>query len=459
MMNTMEDMYPFHGLRGVCAMAIFLGHQTDMFISRSPFPSQTVPIIGLEYLQAISLFFLLSGIPLTRLYGSTGTNKISTRRGVYDFYYKRVARLIPIYYLTLALNTLVILLCVEQIGFRALLKSLLGCAVFLQSWFVSFIDVGGVLWQVAVFMFGYALFPFVSNRVTNWNTRSLIIGIGTLWLVSLALFLAVFALPPEIREWERWIWHVHCVSRLPHFVAGVLLGEVVERLRASSNRNPTAWSIRTDCISVVLVGTAIQAPIVQVYYGTDTRTAISIAFEAILVPLYALWLAGMVLAYNDEDPSGGSDSSNNRPCCWTRRVLSWKPLVVLGDASLTIYCLHLVVLFCYTMVLAYLTTGNFRLAPTIDNYQLRVQAAWWHAPIQWILVLAVSIAVSKWYEAPLRKLLVARRRNTATTKQANTSSSSDVAAAAQVKNEETVGMLSKNWKVESGSRYGALRSG
>lgn len=56
-------MIPFHGLRGVCAMAIFLGHEMDLFLA---------PSVGIEYLQAVSLFFypafhLLDSIrPLTK---------------------------------------------------------------------------------------------------------------------------------------------------------------------------------------------------------------------------------------------------------------------------------------------------------------------------------------------------------------------------------------------------------
>eukprot|EP00957_Ditylum_brightwellii_P058187 4412510-Ditylum_brightwellii.AAC.1 len=93
-------MLPFQGLRGVCAMAIFLGHQTDNFLA-SPFHGQSV-VVGLEYLQAVSLFFLLSGIPLVRLYSTP--KKFNDWAGTVDFWRKRAARLAPMYYLTLVLN-------------------------------------------------------------------------------------------------------------------------------------------------------------------------------------------------------------------------------------------------------------------------------------------------------------------------------------------------------------------
>ena len=133
----MEDMLPFQGLRGVCAMAIFLGHQTDLFVTSRP--------LGLEYLQAVSLFFLLSGIPLARLY----SNKVETLEGRRSFWRKRWARLAPIYYLTLILNLIVLWFLREpqsQVTLKDALTSFFGCSVLMQSWFVAqFINVGGVL--------------------------------------------------------------------------------------------------------------------------------------------------------------------------------------------------------------------------------------------------------------------------------------------------------------------------
>ena len=76
-------------------------------------------------------------------------------------------------------------------------------------------------------------------------------------------------------------------------------------------------------------------------------------------------------------------------------MLSLQPLLWLGELSLVLYCLHLVVLFSYTALLAFVSTGDWHLFPTVDDYALRVQAAWWHAPLQWALVLLVAAAASR----------------------------------------------------------------
>ena len=425
----MEDMVPFNGLRGVCAVVIFLGHQTDIFLA-SPWPPasataahgahQQSVIIGLEYLQAISLFFLLSGIPLARLYMSTG--KLETWRGTRRFWRKRCARLGPIYYLTLCLNLLVILTTCDQVDIRDTLQSFAGCALFLQGWIVSLIHVGGVLWQVAVFVYGYLLFPFYSRRVRGWDDKALCWGIVALWAFSAALWYVfgatVYSLT-GMKGWGWFIWHAHCASRLPHIVAGVLLGELVDRKvkrrrcdGSSGDQDDSScayWATVTDALSVMLVFTAVQAPIVQWYYGTEIRSDVSIGLEAWLLPLHATWLAGMVLAYRSPQSTSNSDSEFQR-ICWTRRVLSFKPLVALGEISLVLYCLHCTVMFFYTSTYAYIVTGDWRIPHNMADVSLRVQSPWWHAPFQWALVIVVSFAVSRWFEEPLRRMLAGSAR-------------------------------------------------
>lgn len=218
---------------------------------------------------------------------------------------------------------------------------------------------------------------------------------------------------------------MHCISRLPHVVAGVLLGELVERktyMNESANAS-SWWGVLTDALSVVLLATAVQAPLVQWYYGVEMRTDISIGLEALLLPLHAVWLAGIVLAYY---PTGGGESHAYREC-WTRRALSFKPLLALGDVSLVLYCLHLVVLFFYASIYAYVTTGDWHLVPTIDDYTMRVQVPYWHAPAHWALVVSASFLVSRFYEAPARaRLAEYGSRRTAQSSKTETASLVDV---------------------------------
>jgi len=434
----MRSLYPFHGLRGVCSLAIFLGHQTDIFIDNGN--------IGLEYLQAVSLFFLLSGIPLARLYSTT--KKVNTWAGSWSFWSKRAARLGPMYYLALLLNLFCCIATAERVVLKPALESFFGCAFLLQSWFPAFINVGGVLWQIAVFAFGYAIFPFVSRAAHPLGLQALLCGMLSLYIFSAGYFLyrciAAIVENPDGSNggmmsvmMGAWVWHVHCIARLPQFVAGVCLGEVLERLRISrsylssyqyitvsafepqNEGNASAaenWGMCADSLSVFLLGTALISPLARALFGTNARDLLSIAYEAFLLPLHALWLASIVIAYHPRPGQGesrGRSSSRGgaRRRCYTREALSFKPLVFLGDISLAIYCLHIPVLFVYTMVVAYMSTGDWRLTKSIDDVDLRVRASWFHMPLQWALVLLVSLAANRLFEQPLRKWIMRPSRH------------------------------------------------
>ena len=166
----------------------------------------------------------------------------------------------------------------------------------------------------------------MSPRVTQWTDTSLFFGILVLWFFSLGLWAAVLLwMEPQVHLFGWWLWHVHCVSRLPQLLAGVLLGELVEQKRVANSRDDSnifvvhnRWVLITDCLSLILLATAIQSPIVQWYYGQETRDSVSIALEAILLPLHAIWLAGIVLSY----------PSNNTSL--TREVLSFRPPGLFG---------------------------------------------------------------------------------------------------------------------------------
>ncbi len=428
----MKDLEPLQGLRGVLAMAIFLGHQIDLFLL-SPWKKPDQVVIGLEYLQAVSLFFYLSGIPLAKLYGhiSSGSDSssgsggrlssLSSWSGRLAFWRKRVARLAPTYYLALSLNLAVLLLLFNDPNstagisvdiLKTNLASFFGCAFLLQGWFVSLINVGGVLWQIAIFAYGYLVFPFLTQWISNRSNQALIIGIMILWLLSMFQWTSAFVSKDSTTSindilWASYVWHVKMISRFPQLLVGILLGELLQRQQNLDIERPListlTWAIITDAISIILLLTAIQAPIVQWYYGTEVRSIISIGLEAIFLPIHILWLAGIVLSYDDNDNGIGTDSRTETTVCWTRRALSFKPLISLGNISLVLYCFHIDVLFLYNGVYAYLKYGHWKIIQS--DYSVSVFVPWWQALIQWALVISVSYLISEWFESPLRHIL------------------------------------------------------
>ena len=174
-----------------------------------------------------------------------------------------------------------------------------------------------------------------------------------------------------------------------------------------------SWSFLADALSLLWLGTALHALLVQWYYGQTTRIDISSGLEALALPFHALWIAAIVLAHSEEEVStddhinGRLEQSHHR--CWTRRILSFPPLLALGDISLSVYCLHLPVLYVYASLYAWVTTNNGYLYDSMEDIDMRVSIPWYRAPLQWILILWVSSMTFTWYEAPLRKWLVSAK--------------------------------------------------
>lgn len=133
----------------------------------------------------------------------------------------------------------------------------------------------------------------------------------------------------------------------------------VERKRCSdSSACCTQWDRVTDGVSAVLLLTAIQAPILQQRFGASLRSEASIGLKALLLPLRAIWLAGMALAYHPE----ATDK------CLTQRVLSLKPLIALGHVLLVLHYAHLAALFCCAPAWPVIATGGWHVM--LSDYSL-----------------------------------------------------------------------------------------
>ena len=90
------------GLRGVCCLLVIAGNFTHFFSAIPSDPEQYHHHV-FDYHSPVSMFFIMSGVLLASLYG----HKLEARTWApvnRSFWRKRAARLVPLYYLALALN-------------------------------------------------------------------------------------------------------------------------------------------------------------------------------------------------------------------------------------------------------------------------------------------------------------------------------------------------------------------
>eukprot|EP00727_Mastigamoeba_balamuthi_P009902 m51a1_g5534 hypothetical protein (409) ;mRNA; f:455362-458918 len=371
-----HDLKPLQGLRGICSVTIVLGHY---FMAWSPKNTQLKEgrewwcpngtLFPVEFLQAVTLFFLLSGVGLSRFYSRTGS--LDRPRGWRSFMVKRLARLAPAYYVALLLG------------------------------FVPWV---GPLWTASVFMGCYAVYCTVHNRIRLASARTLWVLSAAFYLVPVATLMSLLAVAPHLLGAA----HVFFPVRLMHFLLGAVLGEAIERCSkarrppsdVASNSNSPAiepaaspnsvfskkretrtWTDSTvDKLSVALLLTQVASFAVNVAVP-HAWVCFMLMAEMWLAVLHAAWVFFLV----------------REPGSQTARLLNAWPLQWLGDASYSLYCLHWPLLRLYQW--AY--HGSLL---TKDNVWLTLEP--WHIVIVLPAIVAISHLFNEYVSEPLRNVVV-----------------------------------------------------
>lgn len=185
----MKEVRALTGIRGIAALIVFLGHTRETLL---PYGlklqvSELPHRLFLSGGRQVDLFFVLSGLILTLVYGTVFDNGLTVRR-YFDFLRKRVARIWPLHAFMLMLiagfvaaaylSHAVVKHGIDRFEFLPLLQSLL----LMQAWF------GGA-------------------AAGNWNPPSWSVSIEFLAYLVLPAFLLVTA-----RGRKNWPWLLIAIS-------------------------------------------------------------------------------------------------------------------------------------------------------------------------------------------------------------------------------------------------------
>ena len=302
-------------LRFFAALTVFTWHLRGLV---------TLPLVN--WVQTgyigVSFFYVLSGFILAYVY----TEKL--RKGnvssIKQFYVSRVAKLWPVHLLTFALSLPLVFVFGQYIVSSHLDGQLVSAAVanltLTQAWIPQNgfnFSYNGVAWSLSVEVFFYAVFPaiiYAFGRVSHvLTTKRLIVIMCGLWLVTMLICLSIPAVMDD------WRFYILPIARLPDFLMGILIGLIFLNMRKAQvsvvkKASGTRYELTVLLVLVVMLGVSGLLPQ-------------SLRFSAWLLPVWAFVI--FIFAHQSGILS---------------RLLAWRPLVFMGEASFSFYMIHQLVI-------------------------------------------------------------------------------------------------------------------
>ncbi len=355
-MKPAERIYPLTSLRFFAALCVLFHHTLENIA-----PALRAPgwMNRVQYYSGatVLLFFILSGYVLAVAYLEQG-QPVEKKR----FWMARFARIYPLYFVTLILDApnlfhYRLLKYGVKAAFLKTSISFAGSALLLQQWFQQLGGIDYPNWSLSVEAFFYLLFPLFGAWM--WRLR-----LSRQCLLAASLYLGSFVVAFAGSHWGvNPFAHIQPVRYLPYFIAGIAfhkiqlwIGEDVIRL--------ARWQRSAPWLALVTVAALAIA------CGLPHRIDIAIVPGLLLLPGFSLLLLCFAVG------NRGIEAVFSRPL-----------LVLLGEASYSLYLLHVIV---WTWLFGYA-----RLPVNIGTYLLYVAAA-----------ILLSVVSFRFLEIPARRRIL-----------------------------------------------------
>ncbi len=349
--------------RFFAAFGVFCFHLIPRW---NPSFDQDVPELFLHLVRTgyifVPFFFVLSGFVLEHTY----SRQLSVGWG--EFLVKRFARIVPAFWIGLALGAVPAWMALARTGEGAKIWGYLAVHLgFLGSWFPDAGIVNYPAWSIHAEMFFYLLFPFFLRLRVGSSLRGALIGLafslGIGWLIQGATFWVEPAAmmwnglnqnkPDSLGWWSDFV-QTHPIAHLPEFVMGIFLARL---FRAWENPR-LSWLIGSIGLGGVFWGIAAAPELPYLWLN-----------GILLAPFFAALI--LVLAF------------------LPGRAPPW--LELLGEASYALYILHVPLRDWASAI---------RSKNTVDPILFTI--------VVMGLILGVSVLVYRWIEIPARRAILRR---------------------------------------------------
>ena len=307
-------------LRFFAALHVVLFHMRVVgILPGGPWWYQNFASIGYV---GVNFFFVLSGFILVYTYEGPELN-------VRKFWWARFARIYPAYVLSLIVAAPFFFFAVRQLDLpfyawskQHLLAACLLTLSLLQSWVPqAALTWNSVCWSLSVEAFFYFVFPLLLLGTAKFSKAKLALCLIGFWLISLSLSFSYVHFHPDglykINSGETTLFWKNILSfnplvRLPEFAVGVLAGRLfLSGAGKKSSGTPLVLGGLLAVTCVIVLAGQIPNPVMS---------------AGLLSPAFAAIIYGAAL----------------QPKWTSFLTLPW--LVLLGDASYSLYLLHSLVI-------------------------------------------------------------------------------------------------------------------
>jgi peptidoglycan/LPS O-acetylase OafA/YrhL len=342
-------------LRFFAALWVVLFHVNAIGLNRGG--SVAYLAFSLLGYAGVSFFFVLSGFILVYVYAD---RKIQKR----GFWQARFARIYPAYIFSLVvmIPALISFWPMTKQAHRGLL-ALIANPILLEAWFPKLLLTWNpVGWSLSAEAFFYLVFPFVMPRLEALKWPRLRLAMAGFWFTSLLITGSYVVLRPDgvaypVMSDNQLFWlgvvKLNPLARLPEFLLGMATGLAFLRLPTRGRNWPIALGV-----GLLLLGIGLQRWI-----------PFAVMHSGLFAPAFALLIFGFA----------------TQPA-WSR-FLTAKPLILLGEASYSLYLLHG---FFILIAVKHFGHSEHLFAVTVTCIVIAIMA---------------SIAVFLMIENPLRRLL------------------------------------------------------
>lgn len=330
-----------------------------------------------EGYSGVTFFFILSGFILAHSYQDRITgNKTSTT----DFFIYRIARIVPLHWLTLAIA--IALMYLQSGNWHFFSAESFWPNFFLIHAFFNNTEIMNsynmVSWSLSDEMFFYLLFPLLIRFGTPALVVTLLLLVAVIltWL-PVKLPFAPFHLPIYTDQWKYYAYFFP-VFRLGDFLAGIILYRL--------------WRARTTIPAVfasILQGTSLVLLVLSYSVYADINEIYRHDFY------YATPMAFLIYTFAHQN---GIFS----------RALSNKPLIILGEASFAFYMIHQLEInyigYAIAKILSEKTNGAF-----MPYYFTPAYYVCFHFLVSLILSLALFFIFEKNAQRAFNRILFAAK--------------------------------------------------